>query len=59
PYAQIDESNFGDIINLEKLKSKVGLLDITDYSYPIQAALKSILDGGKYYLRDATKSDNW
>lgn len=59
PYAQIDESNFGDIIDLEKLKNKVGLLDITDYSYPVQAALKSILDGGKYYLRDATKSDNW
>ncbi|ELA7134246.1 hypothetical protein RAX52_000579 [Vibrio parahaemolyticus] len=52
PYVQIDEKTFGDVIDLENLKEQAGKIDVTNQPIRIQAVLKSILDGKKYYLRD-------
>jgi hypothetical protein len=52
PYVQIDEPTFGDVINLENLRDQAEKIDVMTQPIYIQAALKSILDGRKYYLRD-------
>jgi hypothetical protein len=59
PFVQIDEKTFSDVIDLENLKEKVKNIDISSQPIHIQAVLKSIIDGKKYYLRDGTLGERW
>ncbi|MGR5516305.1 KAP family P-loop NTPase fold protein [Vibrio harveyi] len=59
PYVQIDEKTFGDVIDLENLREQAGKIDVTNQPIHIQAVLKSILDGKKYYLRDGKLGERW
>lgn len=59
PYVQIDEQTFGDVIDLENLRDQAKEIDVTNQPIHIQAVLKSILDGKKYYLRDGKLGDRW
>lgn len=59
PFVRISESYFGEILDMDKIKSEVKKLDFSLYSPRIQAVFNSILDGRKYYLRDASVGENW
>lgn len=59
PYVQINEQTFGDVIDLENLRDQAKEIDVTNQPIHIQAVLKSILDGKKYYLRDGKLGDRW
>lgn len=59
PYVQIDEKTFDDVIDLENLREQAGKIDVTNQPIHIQAVLKSILDGKKYYLRDGELGERW
>lgn len=59
PYVRIDEETFGDVIDLENLRKQAEKIAITNQPIHIQAALKSILDGKKYYLRDGELGERW
>ncbi|MCD1224943.1 KAP family P-loop NTPase fold protein [Vibrio cholerae] len=59
PYVQIDEKTIGDVIDLENLREQAGKIDATNQPIHIQAVLKSILDGKKYYLRDGELGERW
>ncbi|MFQ2068099.1 P-loop NTPase fold protein [Aeromonas veronii] len=59
PFVQIDEKTFSDVIDLENLKEKAKKIDISSQPIHIQAVLKSIVDGKKYYLRDGTLGERW
>lgn len=59
PYVQIDEKSFSDVIDLEALRVQTKKIDIANQSIHIQAILKSILDGEKYYLRDGELGERW
>ncbi|MDV5061869.1 hypothetical protein, partial [Vibrio diabolicus] len=59
PYVQIDEKTCGDVIDLESLREQAGKIDVTNQPIHIQAVLKSILDGKKYYLRDGELGERW
>ena len=45
--------------DLENLKEKAKKIDISSQPVHIQAVLKSIIDGKKYYLRDGTLDERW
>ncbi|MUJ23583.1 KAP family P-loop NTPase fold protein [Aliivibrio fischeri] len=59
PYVQIDEKTFNEVIDIKKLRKQIQKIDIVNQPIHIQAILKSILDGNKYYLRDGTSGDLW
>ncbi|MBR9910402.1 MAG: AAA family ATPase [Gammaproteobacteria bacterium] len=59
PYVQIDEQSFSDVIDLEALRDQAKKIDIGNQPIHIQAILKSILDGKKYYLRDGKLGERW
>ncbi|WP_427027001.1 KAP family P-loop NTPase fold protein [Klebsiella oxytoca] len=59
PYIKFDEKYFGEIVDITKVRDEAKGLDISIYPTRIQAVLKSIQDGKKYYLRDATVGDRW
>lgn len=59
PYTHIEEKVLSGVIDLESLKDKVRLIDIESQPIYLQAVLKSILDGKKYYLRDAQLDERW
>lgn len=59
PYVQIDEAIFADVIDLEALRKTTKNIDIQSQPVRIQAVLKSILDGKKYYLRDGLLGERW
>ena len=55
PYVQIDEKYFSDFMDLNVLREKASKVNISDQPIHIQAIIKSIGDGKKYYLRDGKK----
>lgn len=57
PFVQIDEETFRDVIDLDALREKAKKIDIDNQPINIQAILKSILDGKKYYLRDGKSGE--
>lgn len=57
PYAEIDEQTFGDVIDMVSLRDQAKKIDVTSQTASIQAVLKSISDGKKYYLRDGSLSE--
>lgn len=59
PFVQIDEQTFGDVIDLKNLREQAKKIDITNQPIHVQAVLKSILDGKKYYLRDGKLGERW
>ncbi|MCS6192996.1 MULTISPECIES: KAP family P-loop NTPase fold protein [Shewanella] len=59
PYVQIDEDTFSDVIDLEALREQAKKIDIGNQPIHIQAILKSILDGKKYYLKDGELGERW
>ena len=59
PYVQIDEKAFSDLVDLKALREKASKVNINDQPTHIQATIKSIGDGKKYYLRDGKQGDKW
>ncbi|MEZ8741297.1 P-loop NTPase fold protein [Photobacterium swingsii] len=59
PYVEITDSNFSDTIDLVALREKAKAVEISHQKVSVQAALNSIIDGNKYYLRDGVKGDSW
>ncbi len=59
PYVEITEKSFLNTIDLVSLREKANAVEISRQTLPVQATLKSIIDGNKYYLRDGTKDDSW
>lgn len=59
PYVRIDEQSFIDVINFEALREQAKKIDIGNQPIHIQAILRSILDGKKYYLRDGKLGERW
>lgn len=59
PYVHIEKDDFYDMINIEKLKEHARCVTIETQPIHIQAVIKSILDGGKYYLRDGSLGEQW
>ncbi len=59
PYVQIDEKNFIDVVDLEYLREKTRNVSLQDQPVHIEAVIKSILDGKKYYLRDGQQGERW
>jgi predicted KAP-like P-loop ATPase len=59
PYVKIDEKSVDGVIDLELLRTKARDVDIKNQTINIQAVLKSIIDGKKYYLRDGIQGDDW
>ncbi|HDW7097263.1 TPA: KAP family P-loop NTPase fold protein [Yersinia enterocolitica] len=59
PYIKFNENHFGEVLDVNKIRNEAKNLDISIYPTRIQAVLKSILDGQKYYLRDATVGEDW
>lgn len=59
PYVQIDDKVFSDVIDLANLREKSRNIDIQSQPIHIQAVLKSVLDGKKYYLRDGQLGERW
>ncbi|EKK0858208.1 hypothetical protein PJ959_004642, partial [Escherichia coli] len=55
-YVIFDEHYFGEILDVDEVRNKAKNIDISKHPTRIQAVLKSIADGKKYYLRDATIS---
>ena len=58
PYAKIDEKTFGEIIDLDILREMAEKIKIDSQPVHVQAMLKSILYGKKYYLRDGAVRDD-
>jgi hypothetical protein len=52
PYFQIDEKFWDDVFDLENLREQAAKIDIANHPVRIQAVLKGMRDGQKYYLRD-------
>ena len=59
PFVHIDEKSFSDVIDFVDLREKARKVDTQDLPIDIQAVIKSILDGKKYYLRDGSQAGNW
>lgn len=59
PYVQINEETFIDVIDFEALRDQAKIIDSGNQPIHIQAILKSILDGKKYYLRDGELGERW
>lgn len=59
PYFKFNDDYFGEMLDVYKIRSEAKGLDVSLYPTRIQAVLKSILDGKKYYLRDATLGEDW
>ncbi|HAS1236377.1 KAP family P-loop NTPase fold protein [Enterobacter cloacae] len=59
PYFKFNDDYFGEMLDVHKIRSEAKGLDVSLYPARIQAVLKSILDGKKYYLRDATLGEDW
>ncbi|MGE6113780.1 hypothetical protein ACLHZ0_18590, partial [Aeromonas salmonicida] len=59
PFVHIEGKTFSDVIDLENIKEKAKKIDISSQPVHIQAVLKSIIDGKKYYLRDGTLDERW
>lgn len=59
PYVEINEKFFSDVVDLELLREKASEVDIKQQPIHIQAVIKSILDGKKYYLRDGQLGERW
>lgn len=59
PFVQIDEKTFSEVVDLEYLRKKAREIEIDSQPVHIQAILKSILDGKKYYLRDGELGERW
>ena len=59
PFVEIDEKSFGDVVDLENLREQAQKIDIANQPVHIQAVLKSIIDGKKYYLRDGVLGERW
>ena len=59
PYVQIDDEKFSEVIDLKELRKKAREIDLESQPVNIQAILKSIIDGKKYYLRDGQLDERW
>ena len=59
PYAQVNEENFDGVIDFEKIRILALQVNIKNYSIDTQAAIKSIIDGNKYYLRDGIMGEKY
>ena len=59
PYVQISDEVFSDIIDLKTLKEQARKIDLANQSTHIQAALKSIINGKMYYLRDGELGERY
>ncbi|WFF96864.1 hypothetical protein [Aeromonas caviae] len=59
PFVQIEKDDLHDIVNLDELKEHARKVNLETQPIHIQAVIKSILDGKKYYLRDGSLGGRW
>ena len=59
PYVQISDEVFSDIIDLRTLREQARKIDLANQPTHIQAALKSIINGEMYYLRDGELGERY
>ena len=59
PYVKIDEKTFSEVIDFEILRKQAMHVNMDAQPIHIQATIKSILDGNKYYLRDGHIGEKW
>ncbi|MFM5867414.1 KAP family P-loop NTPase fold protein [Aeromonas caviae] len=59
PFVQIEKDDLHDIVNLDELKEHARKVNLETQPIHIQAVIKSILDGKKYYLRDGSFGGRW
>jgi hypothetical protein len=59
PYVKIEKDDFYDMINIERLKEHAMNINLETQPIHIQAVIKSIIDGKKYYLRDGSLGEMW
>jgi hypothetical protein len=59
PYTEITESYFSDTIDLDSLRELATVIDLSQQTVTVQATLKSIIDGNKYYLKDGTQGERF
>ena len=59
PYTLIDDKTFSEVIDIESLRLKAKEIDSENLPPHIDAVINSILDGNKYYLRDASLGERW
>ena len=59
PYVKIERDEFYDMINLDLFKEHARNVNLKAQPIHIQAVIKSILDGKKYYLRDGSLGERW
>lgn len=59
PYVQIEENKLSDVLDFGMLRNMAADIDMQVQPIHIQAVLKSILDGEKYYLRDGQCGERW
>jgi predicted KAP-like P-loop ATPase len=59
PYVEIDEDSLSDIIDMGALREKALNVHLQMQPIHIQAIIKSIIDGNKYYLRDGRQGEKW
>lgn len=58
-YVQVDENSLGEKVDLVSIQNSVKEMNISSQPIHIQAVLKSILDGKKYYLKDGSLGESW
>ncbi|HHE6468365.1 TPA: P-loop NTPase fold protein [Providencia rettgeri] len=58
-YVQVDNSSLGEKVDFVSIQNSVKEMDISSQPIHIQAVLKSILDGKKYYLKDGSLGESW
>ncbi|ATA22842.1 AAA family ATPase [Brenneria goodwinii] len=59
PYIQVSEDSFDSIMDLKKIRALAKEINMGDLPMSTQAAIKSILYGGKYYLRDGVAGEEY
>ncbi|BEE18611.1 NTPase [Aeromonas enteropelogenes] len=59
PYVEIDDDSLSDIIDMGALRDEIRNVHLQTQPIHIQAIIKSIIDGKKYYLRDGRQGEKW
>lgn len=56
-YSLITRDIFDEILNFDELQQEASQIELDSLPFHIQATLKSIINGKKYYLRDASEGE--
>lgn len=59
PYVEIKDEIVSKVVDMELLREKAQKINLEELPIHLQAVFKSIIDGEKYYLRDAEQAERW